>query len=270
MNNPINNFNNKSFPKGCITQYDRENPNLYKITQSHSGWDIIPNDGTGYGAPLYSMYDCVVVEVNNEATSGYGNAVRTMRSDGLINIYGHLSKVSVAVGDELKEGQVIGEMGNSGFVVSGQTVFWEANPFAGTHLHVTFIPTCIAGQGQGPVYNYQGKTFQYKHYNNGNLGSVNPSPYFADMESFEYTPKHIKRGDTGDAVKNLQTILFMEGLMEKEDIVGIYGPKTQAAVFEFQLRYNIVSKSNTYKGFYCGPKTVSQLKALYQQGITNP
>jgi len=48
-------------------------------------------------------------------------------------VYGHLSEILCKVGDVIKAGDVIGKMGNSGFVVSSQNSggFWKYNPYAG-------------------------------------------------------------------------------------------------------------------------------------------
>lgn len=56
---------------------------------------------------------------------GYGNYVMIQHDNGVITVYAHLSKNSITVisGDTVKQGQVIGKMGNSG------------RTDGGTHLH---------------------------------------------------------------------------------------------------------------------------------------
>ncbi len=44
----------------------------------------------------------------------YGNTVAIQHHNGLITLYAHLNQISVRKGDEVKMGQKIGEMGNSG------------------------------------------------------------------------------------------------------------------------------------------------------------
>jgi hypothetical protein len=56
-------------------------------------------------------------------------------------------------------------MGNTGFVVSGNTPYWEVNPYAGTHVHFGLR-----------LY----KDGQVQNYDNGFKGSINPLPYFLD------------------------------------------------------------------------------------------
>lgn len=54
------------------------------------------------------------VEGNKSCGGGLGNAVYIEHSSGVITRYGHMSIVSVKSGDSVKQGQVIGKMGNTG------------------------------------------------------------------------------------------------------------------------------------------------------------
>ena len=45
---------------------------------------------------------------------GYGNLITVFHGDGISSLYGHLSKVSVEVGNEVMAGEVIGKVGMSG------------------------------------------------------------------------------------------------------------------------------------------------------------
>ncbi|MDD6879051.1 MAG: peptidoglycan DD-metalloendopeptidase family protein [bacterium] len=84
----------------------------------HEGLDI---SGTGYGSPIYSINDGVVVEAK---FNGYnGNYIIINHNNGYYSYYGHMSKILISQGDIVHIGQQIGKMGQSGFAT-------------GTHLHL--------------------------------------------------------------------------------------------------------------------------------------
>jgi murein DD-endopeptidase MepM/ murein hydrolase activator NlpD len=124
--------------------------------------------------------DGKVVEVRNDPT-GYGKHVRFITSKSFNGLcrewtYGHCDTISVNVGDKVTEGQVIATMGNTGFVVSGQTPFWSFNPFRGTHLHLgmRLVEKNVHG------WAYPGSTVKITvpNYENGYKGAVDPLPAF--------------------------------------------------------------------------------------------
>ncbi len=90
----------------------------------HEGIDI---SGTGYGSPIYSIGDGVVVNVSSACSScaqwANGNYVVVKHDNNIYSAYLHLSGFNVSVGQTVKKGQIIAYMGNSGYVT-------------GTHLHL--------------------------------------------------------------------------------------------------------------------------------------
>jgi murein DD-endopeptidase MepM/ murein hydrolase activator NlpD len=162
----------EDYPQGNVTQWFGENVKLYKSRlglAGHNGIDLV----NSYGTPILAVSKQKVCEVKN-SPEGYGRHVRCI-DDKYEYTYGHLSRLDVKIGQKIKAGQQLGLMGNSGFVVSGATPFWEFNPFAGTHLHFgirKFKP--YSGSGS---YNIQ---YQSKDkgtilgYTNGYKGSVDP------------------------------------------------------------------------------------------------
>jgi murein DD-endopeptidase MepM/ murein hydrolase activator NlpD len=74
----------------------------------HSGVDIC----TPYGTRVESAADGLIVRAGWD--SGYGNEIVVDHGYGMTTKYGHLSKIFVIVGQEVKRGEVIGAVGMTG------------------------------------------------------------------------------------------------------------------------------------------------------------
>jgi murein DD-endopeptidase MepM/ murein hydrolase activator NlpD len=174
MRPPIKNYRHALYPKGDVTQWFGVNQKLYNtvcpVTNAdgskmclagHNGIDIV----APHGEPIYAVEEGFVTEVNNSPT-GYGKHVRITKfnDDGTGEewVYGHLSVIRVVNGQRILTGDRLGDMGNTGFVVSGATPYWTYNPYAGTHLHLGKRNITHKGQGNVTVLNYL----------NGYFGSV--------------------------------------------------------------------------------------------------
>jgi murein DD-endopeptidase MepM/ murein hydrolase activator NlpD len=77
-----------------------------------------------YGTRVDASADGIVLQSGPE--SGYGNEIVVDHGFGMATKYGHLSKIFVVVGQEVKRGQVIGAVG-----MTGKTT--------GPHLHYEVI-----------------------------------------------------------------------------------------------------------------------------------
>jgi murein DD-endopeptidase MepM/ murein hydrolase activator NlpD len=175
MKAPIDNFCIEQYPKGDVTQYFGENKALYSRLNlaGHNGIDIV----APHGSPMYAVESGIVVE-SRYATDPVkdlgGHCVRiiTHGKECRVWTYGHCSKLHVKQGDIVEEGQHIADMGNTGFVISGATPYWELNPFAGTHLHLGLRNVTRNLRG----WAYEGSDIKMKVYDleNGFKGSVDP------------------------------------------------------------------------------------------------
>ncbi|NLW46892.1 MAG: peptidoglycan DD-metalloendopeptidase family protein [Firmicutes bacterium] len=95
----------------------------------HEGLDIAANHGNG----VHAYTDGRVVEAG--WNGGYGNCILVDHGNGLRTRYGHLSKISVRVGQRVKTGERIGAVGSTG-------------TSTGPHLHFEVIRW---GRTQNPL-----------------------------------------------------------------------------------------------------------------------
>lgn len=93
----------------------------YRWGRLHAGEDFAVSEGT----PLAAMSTGVVVYAG--AMSGYGNMVDVRYWDGTVSRFGHMSVVSVKVGQSMAPGQIVGKSGNTGHST-------------GPHLHLEIHP----------------------------------------------------------------------------------------------------------------------------------
>jgi LysM repeat protein len=77
----------------------------------HNGVDL----ASSYGSNILAAADGeVIISKMGGWNGGYGNYIVVKHSNGTQTLYGHLSSNSVSVGDSVKQGEIIGAMGNSG------------------------------------------------------------------------------------------------------------------------------------------------------------
>lgn len=102
---PINNKDLRRQPGGFGW---RTHP-IYKTPEFHPGMDFAAEQGT----PIYATGDGVV-ETADANAQGYGNHVVLNHGFGYQTLYGHMSKIAVRVGKQIKRGELVGYVGSTG------------------------------------------------------------------------------------------------------------------------------------------------------------
>lgn len=82
---------------------------FYKVMKHHEGVDFSAPVGTD----IYATGDGVVVDINL-SKRGYGNNVKIDHGFGYHTFYAHCSKILVKRGQQIKRGQIIAKVGNTG------------------------------------------------------------------------------------------------------------------------------------------------------------
>ncbi|HED09716.1 MAG TPA: M23 family metallopeptidase [Caldithrix abyssi] len=81
---------------------------IYKVRKHHDGLDFSAAKGT----PVYASADGTVSFTGR--VNGYGKLIKLNHKYGFVTRYGHLSKIVVRRGQQIKRGQKIGEVGSTG------------------------------------------------------------------------------------------------------------------------------------------------------------
>jgi RHS repeat-associated protein len=151
----------------------KDNP---KATKNHKGLDI--NFGGGnddYGAPVRATHDGKVHQVKDDTKGNGGRKVIIQAEDGSFQtLYFHLSTINVAEGEEVVEGQQIGEIGSSAF---------DSETGTASHLH----------------YGIRKKNFK-----TGKMEWHNPTEGNGDEESNIVDPQNWVGDPLSDAWRNMQ------------------------------------------------------------------
>ncbi len=82
---------------------------IYKTRRMHTGVDFLAPTGT----PIYATGNGIVVGADR-SNHGYGRMVVIDHGYGYQSLYAHLSQIRVKEGQEIKRGEIIGTVGNTG------------------------------------------------------------------------------------------------------------------------------------------------------------
>lgn len=105
---------------GRITSsYGARRHPILGYVRMHAGIDF----GAAYGSPIYAVADGVVTFAGRHG--GHGNYVRLQHAGGLGTGYGHMSRIAVGNGTQVRAGQVIGFVGSTG-LSTGPHLHFEA------------------------------------------------------------------------------------------------------------------------------------------------
>lgn len=108
---------------------------VYNIQKFHYGLDFTAPSGT----PIYSTGDGIIeyaIPYTSEDSQGYGNVMIINHGYGYRTLYAHMNKFKSKVGQQVKRGEIIGYVGNTGIST-------------GPHLHYEVIKD---GQKVNPIY----------------------------------------------------------------------------------------------------------------------
>lgn len=82
---------------------------IYKVKKFHWGVDF----SSPVGTPIYATGDGVI-KMKRSSYGGYGKQVEIDHGFGFVTKYAHMSDIHVKVGQKVKRGEQIGEVGSSG------------------------------------------------------------------------------------------------------------------------------------------------------------
>jgi len=105
------------------------------LSQGFSAKHLAVDIATAWGAPIYAAGDGVVVRAGWLYT-GYGFSVIINHGNGLQTLYSHMTNPAVRVGDSVRRGQQIGEVGSTGNS-TGPHVHFEVRK---NHVRVNPLP----------------------------------------------------------------------------------------------------------------------------------
>jgi murein DD-endopeptidase MepM/ murein hydrolase activator NlpD len=115
---PANDIVDSTYPYGSTAKEKRD---------PHHGVEFLNK----FGTPVYAAADGVVVfagpdnvAIYSPWTNFYGNVIVIRHDDDLFTLYAHLSKIEVEAGQNIRAGDKIGEVGQSG-VATGSHLHFE-------------------------------------------------------------------------------------------------------------------------------------------------
>ncbi|MDN3604548.1 M23 family metallopeptidase [Belliella kenyensis] len=110
------------------------------------------------GDPIYSTFDGIV-RIKSYDRNGYGYYVVVRHKNGLETLYGHMSKILVEVGQEVKSGDVLGLGGSTGRS-TGPHLHYEVR-YQGLSINPTLLFDFGSGKLKSDVYMITAASFDH-------------------------------------------------------------------------------------------------------------
>lgn len=110
------------------------------------------------GDPVYTVFDGIV-RMKSYDRNGYGYFVLVRHKNGLETLYGHLSKITVEIGQEVRAGEVLGLGGSTGRS-TGPHLHFEIR-YQGLSINPTEIFDFNYGRLKGDMYTITSSSFDH-------------------------------------------------------------------------------------------------------------
>lgn len=120
----------------------------------HHGTDLKLNTGD----PVFNTFDGIV-RMKSFDRNGYGYYVLVRHKNGLETLYGHLSKITVEIGQEVRAGDILGLGGSTGRS-TGPHLHFEIR-YQGLSINPTEIFDFDIGRLKGEVYTITSSSFEH-------------------------------------------------------------------------------------------------------------
>lgn len=209
------------------------------FTSNHKGIDMAWNRNQGgKNVPVYAADDGVVYSTKDNDKSGksWGNFVKIKHNDGTYTLYAHLRDgIKVKKGQKVKQGDQIGNMGNTG-------------DSKGNHVHYEVY---VGGAGTSNRKNPLDYTYVY----DGQI--VHPD----DTKKVKYKPTDTPKVDE----KEKQINELNSKIKEQDDqILNLKAQISQKETRIEELKQELVNNTNTYKRVYKCSKTGLYWLKMYE------
>ena len=135
----------KEYQPSHITQGFHKNHTALDFGYKYGTFLVAPEDSIVYKVTKAETFD----NSTEELSRGYGIRLKSNRHDSVYYLHWHTLPVfPVKVGDFVKQGQIVAQMGNSGFCIAGGKVVpiegRTKKPYLGTHDHFEMLVDGIA------------------------------------------------------------------------------------------------------------------------------